>query len=435
VAQRQSGTAVADAPDTLPGDFFDKQKKPSATDAPDTLPSDFFDKQTPNATPPPAQSAGPAAKPGFLDRQKQILSDAWRMSPLGTVGEYAGKAGDYLQRKANESDEAGLRQAAQTGQTSTLRPIGRGLLGVGADVAHGLQSMSTPAGAAATAGAIALPEVAGPLMLAHGTYGAAQHGGALRDFATTGTADPDELQKGLGSLAEATGGAAGSGMGLRALGNYAFPGGEPNAGLQNLLEKPIKTVGEWGLRKVTGTPAPLRTLAGEPIDIAEGREAMNTDVAKERQTRAGAHSQMEKELAARGQVQTAAHNQMETDLAAREAAKLKGNPTPFGQGMTSTSAPGGANLELPTVPEGPAPEPAAKIVAKGEKPQKSLIVSPSEGVPVAKSTLQSYPREILAQRAARGDLAAARELQRNPGKIDVGAIPNLRYIGVRPLIQ
>jgi hypothetical protein len=103
--------------------------------------------------------------------------------------------------------------------------------------------------------------------------------------------------------------------------------------------------------------------------------------------------------------------------------------------MTSTANPGGANLELPTVPEGPAPEPAAKIVAKGEKPQKSLIVNPSEGVPAAKTTLQSYPREVLARMASKGDLRAAQELQRNPGNVDVGAIPNLRYIGIRPLIQ
>jgi hypothetical protein len=54
MAQGQSGnTAVADAPDTLPPDFFDK-KKGSA--APDTLPADFFENKTASA-----------AKPGSLE--------------------------------------------------------------------------------------------------------------------------------------------------------------------------------------------------------------------------------------------------------------------------------------------------------------------------------------------------------------------------------
>src|SRR5258705_3430809 len=42
MAQRQGSTAVADAPDTLPSDFFDK-KQPSGA-APDTLPANFFEK-------------------------------------------------------------------------------------------------------------------------------------------------------------------------------------------------------------------------------------------------------------------------------------------------------------------------------------------------------------------------------------------------------
>ena len=55
MAQGQSGnTAVADAPDTLPPDFFDKK---NGSAAPDTLPSDFFEKK----------AAANAPKSGSLD--------------------------------------------------------------------------------------------------------------------------------------------------------------------------------------------------------------------------------------------------------------------------------------------------------------------------------------------------------------------------------
>jgi hypothetical protein len=74
MAQRQGSTAVADAPDTLPADFFDKKQASGGT-APDTLPADFFDKneqdkpgafreELPGATPRlMAATGGKATKP------------------------------------------------------------------------------------------------------------------------------------------------------------------------------------------------------------------------------------------------------------------------------------------------------------------------------------------------------------------------------------
>jgi hypothetical protein len=66
---------------------------------------------------------------------------------------------------------------------------------------------------------------------------------------------------------------------------------------------------------------------------------------------------------------------------------------------------------------------------------KPVIITPDQPLPPARTTLQSYPREVLASMAKRGDLSAIRELQRNPGSVDVSAIPNLRYVGVRPIGQ
>src|ERR1700675_2331037 len=64
MAQGQTSTAVADAPDTLPPDFFDK--KAAGGGAPDTLPSDFFEKK----------AAASAPKPGSLDEYLSKPFDA-----------------------------------------------------------------------------------------------------------------------------------------------------------------------------------------------------------------------------------------------------------------------------------------------------------------------------------------------------------------------
>jgi hypothetical protein len=269
------------------------------------------------------------------------------------------------------------------------------------------------------------------------------------------------LAEGAGKLAS---------VGRAKLGSLAFtPEGELKPGLEQFAEHPLKGAIKAGLKAIAqppeapGTGAPLPS-AGEFYENAgkENVDIMNRTRRQEALDRAAASraaknapkpvdvpggvgaslpsaaehyenvGQENLDIMKRTQAQQAA-DRVTAARAARNAPKPA--PPSFGQGMTSTANPGGANLELPTVPEGPTPEPPARIVTGTEKPQKSLIVRPDEPEPAIRRTMQSQPREVLARLAAKGDPAAIAELRRNPGRVDVGAIPNLRYIGVRPLIQ
>ena len=199
---------------------------------------------------------------------------------------------------------------------------------------------------------------------------------------------------------------------------------------ENLGQENVDIIKRTQAQEAADRVAAVRAArnAPKPVDVPGGTGAVFPSAAEHYEN----VGQENLDIMKRTQAQQAA-DRVTAARAARNAPKPA--PPSFGQGMTSTANPGGANLELPTVPEGPTPEPPARIVTGTEKPQKSLIVRPDEPEPAIRRTMQSQPREVLARLAAKGDPAAIAELRRNPGRVDVDAIPNLRYIGVRPLIQ
>ena len=358
----------------------------------DMLPAGFAAKPSPHS---PAGADVRAATPTQFEKDRTPGANSGTLQHIGGLLKSVGQ-GAITQ---------GIKNLSPIGMAETGLDTLKAIRGVPAQYEHERARGINPVSSALSAAAPVVGVPVRPQAMEEAANRGDVGGVTGEMIGGMGLAATPLLAEGAGKLASA---------GRAKLGSLAFtPEGELKPGLEQFAEHPLKGAIKAGLKTIAqppeapGTGAPLPS-ASEFYENAgkENTEIMNRTRRQEALDRAAA------------------------SRAARNAPKPS-----FGQGMTSTANPGGANLELPTVPEGPAPEPAAKIVAKGEKPQKSLIVSPSEGVPVAKSTLQSYPREILAQRAARGDLAAARELQRNPGKIDVGAIPNLRYIGVRPLIQ
>ena len=117
MAQRQGSTAVADAPDTLPGDFFDKQKQ----DAPDTLPGDFFEKK--NAA---AQSGAFQQRKGgpVLNAKVLGIDDQSRASLMRDLQNQAATGGRPEQTLKSIGREGALGvSSGYTGMPESLHPL------------------------------------------------------------------------------------------------------------------------------------------------------------------------------------------------------------------------------------------------------------------------------------------------------------------------
>ena len=133
--------------------------------------------------------------------------------------------------------------------------------------------------------------------------------------------------------------------------------------------------------------------------------------------------------------------QAEQDALDREAAKNVPRMTPFGgEGVTATNMPsltpmgqtappevvGPLSMGKPTPFSTTSPGTLPKFVEKFEPQGRSRIVEPGSEPPDVKVTYQSYPRETLVRMAAKGDLEAIRELQRNPAGHELP--PNTKYL-------
>ena len=207
---------------------------------------------------------------------------------------------------------------------------------------------------------------------------------SLTSLKETGT---NALGYGLGDAALGTLGLVGEGAGNAIKALKYTPHGELTPEAEQALEHPVKAVLKGSIRTAF-PPDEAAVEAGERAAKYEQEGKENVDIMK--RTR-----------------QQAAIDRADAARVAREARQ---------QGAEQES-------NLRRVDRGEPQRPGTKPV----------IITPDQPLPPARTTLQSYPREVLAQRAARGDLSAIRELQRSPGKVDVSAIPNLRYVGVRPL--
>jgi hypothetical protein len=178
--------------------------------------------------------------------------------------------------------------------------------------------------------------------------------------------------------------------------------------LEEAISHPLATLSKGALKAIIPPPEPEGIGASLPSasDFYENRGA---------------------DFMRRGTQQAALDRQ--AAIAAKRA--LVGNPTPFGQGMTSTAEPIG-NAQLPKIStlDAPAENPKVTYVSKfasGPGP-KSLIVDPNSPPPEVKTTYQSYPRQTLVKLALQGDTNAIAELRRNPAGVDLDSIPNLRYM-------
>jgi hypothetical protein len=209
MAQGQSGSAVADAPDTLPSDFFDK-KKPAAGEAPDTLPGNFFDeaqeepseKELPSSTPRlrKAVAAGkaPASTPtefekghtpspddtGLWNRVTQGAKDVGKLlygmgagalePTLGPVGGTPGKIADlatsYASRRIpniGQEGNAGGRSPAYSALATGAQAAGIDPTGMEASAEHGdpmgvathAAAQATPVGVAELARHVKIPDI------------------------------------------------------------------------------------------------------------------------------------------------------------------------------------------------------------------------------------------------------------------------------------
>lgn len=180
---------------------------------------------------------------------KMLGDDPWNDGGDANVGEVISgglqKAANRVGASVDATDQQNLHRAA-TGQP--VPPIPWSTTGPRM-VRSALQSAATltkPSNVALAAGVTAAntnPFTAIPVdsaIVGHGLSGMYQHRQALKDFATTGNANPDELEAGLNSGAETFGGAAGL-KGARATLKPTVP--EQNVAIQKSLDP------GWGKRQ------------------------------------------------------------------------------------------------------------------------------------------------------------------------------------------
>lgn len=150
----------------------------------------------------PGSSYHPASKiasdvvdPNSLE--EQIKNNPFRVMqiPFEQLGAQAGRAHDELADKM-------LSDAAKGKGVSKADYVKSFLLGSAKDISSTIGSTLSPEGIATGAATALAPEIMGPVLLAHGGFNAARNApDALKG-------NPDAAQAALGSLAEATGGAA-----------------------------------------------------------------------------------------------------------------------------------------------------------------------------------------------------------------------------------
>lgn len=209
-----------------------------------------------------ANLTGSEGKLGLWDVVKHGLNP---LAIPGDVSELAGKASDWYKEKAKQKEQEELGNIASGGKPSNayVSPrAGYDLLGRVTGTASGLTS---PESVAIGGAAIAAPEIVGPALIAHGGLGAIKSG---EDIAEKGF-NPENVEQGLGSLAEATGGGA-------ALAEIPKMGGLKNTLTAKATQGALKATGGAGLG--LGLPAEdLITKGVRPRARAQGwQEAMES---------------------------------------------------------------------------------------------------------------------------------------------------------------
>lgn len=198
----------------------------------------------------------PAAGGDTGEEQSSTIGKLWHAAnPLGFLSDLsdaAKKGAGTLQQKSEAAHQADLVEAAKGGTPSGTKSS---LLDLGSRVANMFGGLTEPKNVAIAGATIAAPEIMGPALIGHGLYGAeqAREDAAQRAQAGPRTGDtldrmaqagftPENVESGLGSLAEATGGAA-------ALGEIPKMGGVRNtltarAGEKAMFGTPMTEAGK-----------------------------------------------------------------------------------------------------------------------------------------------------------------------------------------------
>lgn len=153
-----------------------------------------------------AEKARQSDSPDFSQMEEQIKSNPFRVLqiPFEQLGAKAGAEHDALADKML-SDAAKGRGVSKTDYVKSF------LLGSASDASKMVGSTLSPEGIGVGLATAAAPEVMGPALIAHGGFNAAKNAPALAKTAVGIPANPNEVQEGLGGLAEMAGGTATSG--------------------------------------------------------------------------------------------------------------------------------------------------------------------------------------------------------------------------------